>query len=255
MALYLLSFILLLTLSAPASSATTHSSRKLRIAVSIDQENQAPGQTDQQLIRIWDLVAQGKLDEATSTYDLVDDGDLKQRVVSHLVSVGLLNNVNCLVSPQSAAQVPFDPPPPADTTCGANHYRLATELLIKGNKMAALNEYCLSASNKTPEVQAWREIGSLLSEAQNYYLSNVALGRYCSMAPQALDFITIHGKMLRLRSRHSKEILQTIAELEIGNPLKIAFIATGTVSTRVAATNTCKIQMGNCIAAMRTGLH
>ncbi len=255
MALYLLSFILLLTLSLPAYGTTSHLSRKVRIAASLAEETQEPAKTDRQLSRIWGLVSNGSLAEATAQYDLVDDGALKQRVVSHLVSGGLLNRDDYPSLPPSAEKSPADPEPAADTTCGADHYRLATALLVKGNKMAALNEYCLSALNRNPEVQAWREIGSLLSEGQNYFLSNVALSRYCALSPQALDFITIHGKMLKLRSRHSKEILQAIAELETGTPIKIAFIASGTLSTEVAATNTCKIQMGNCIAVTRTCLH
>lgn len=227
----------------------------MKLVDSTELENQAPITTDRQLVRIWELASQGKLDEATAEYDRIDDGDLKQRVASHFGSGGLLHKAASLGSGKSLEQIQSAPLPCADTTCGAEHYQLATALLVKGNKMAALHEYCLSASTRSPEVQSWREIGSLLAEAQSFFFSNVALARYCSMAPQALDFGTVYGKMLKLRSRHSKEILQTIAELETGNTRQIAFATTIPAATGVAATSTCKIQLQNCIAVMRTGLH
>jgi tetratricopeptide (TPR) repeat protein len=153
------------------------------------------------------LAANGNIDQAMKEYQrAAHSSSFELEVKSRLLALRLEQDVH------DPASVNFEDSD--DDLPGNIHYQLAAELLTHGMELAALNEFCLSVTSTQPELQGWREIGTLLSASGNYYLASNALTRYSAMVPDALDAISVYNKATKIKQYHEPEILQSIADLQ-----------------------------------------
>lgn len=238
----------------PAYGKTSQPSPESRIAFYRQQLELNPKAAQVRMRLAACLSASGEFAEATQTYAEIDGDSLKTIISQNLVALGLLD-----ADPLATSSVPpiEDEPPliDADTLCGADHYRLGSELLLENNRLGALNEFCLALKCRKPTIQGWREVGNLLSEHGNYYLSTNAFARYLRRATDALDYGTIAGKADRLRQRYGTEIATAMTELAAGGPLQVTYSEPVRAATGVAATRAFRNQTRDFLANARIGLH